>query len=146
MSVSTAITGSGNTDVSLALTGPSIVGSDGAATYGMTVRNDGPATASDLRLEFVAAAGATIDSYTTGSLDCYQTTFGPLAIECNTGTAPPGWSTSLTVSTHVPAPAGGTVTAGAHATADGGDTVPSNNDASWTSRVLASSRHRAVGH
>jgi uncharacterized repeat protein (TIGR01451 family) len=132
MSVSTAIIGSGSTDVALALTGPSVVGPDGGANYGITVRNNGPATASNVRLEFAAPAGATIDSFNAGSLDCYQTPIPP-AVECNTGTAPPGWSTSLTVNTHVTVPAGGTVTAGSHVTADGGDTVPSNNDASWTS-------------
>jgi uncharacterized repeat protein (TIGR01451 family) len=135
MSATTAIIGSGSTDVALGLTGPSIVGPDGAASYGMTVRNNGSTTASDVRLEFVAPAGGTIDSFTPGSLDCYQTTFGPAAVECNTGSAAPGWSTSLTVNTHVPVPPGGTVTAGAHVTATGGDTVPSNNDASWTSLI-----------
>jgi uncharacterized repeat protein (TIGR01451 family) len=137
MSASTAIIGSGSTDMALALTGPDGIGPDGAASYGITVRNNGPVTASNVRLEFAAPAGATIDSFNAGSLACYQMTVPSTLVECNTATAPPGWSTSLTVNTHVPAPAGGTVTAGAHVTADGGDTVPSNNHASWSMVVTS---------
>ena len=133
-SATTAIVGPVNADVSVVLTGPDVIGPDGVATYGVTAHNQGPASASNIELEFFTQTGVSIDSYTAVGLDCFQSaTIPPFGLFCNTTTAPPGWLASLTVNTHALVPASGAVTASAHIGADTGDPDRSNNDASFTS-------------
>ena len=140
------VTTSVSTDADLSVTSldsPDPVLAGRPLTYTLTVRNDGPSTARDVRLVDVLPGAVDFASVavTSGSGTCVHVTI-PIdppshQVECLLGTMTPGAGpTTVVIQTVVkPATPAGPINDSATVTASTGDSVPGNNATSATTTV-----------
>ncbi|HUA00915.1 MAG TPA: hypothetical protein VMB02_11345, partial [Candidatus Aquilonibacter sp.] len=125
---------SGNADVSVGLTGPaSSVLQNSQITYTITVRNNGPSSASNVAVTDALPSGIVVVSAVTSAGACQ----GLTTVTCTLGTMASGQSATITLV--VTSSLAGTVFNTANATTTTPDPNPSNNQASTSTTVLAAS-------
>jgi uncharacterized repeat protein (TIGR01451 family) len=115
-------------DVSITLSAPASVALANVIRYQILVRNNGPATASGVRVSVTLPLGLSFQSASLGSC-----TASLGSVQCTLGSMPSGGSATIQI--NVLALQLGTVTATASVSANEPDPAPGNNSASATTRV-----------
>jgi uncharacterized repeat protein (TIGR01451 family) len=117
-------------DLSITKTGPGLVQSGGSITYDITVRNGGPANASNVMVNDPLPAGETLVSATPSQGTCSGT------VTCNLGSISSGSSATIMIVADVRAPCGATLDNTATVSGEQPDPNPDNNSSSASALVF----------
>lgn len=117
-------------DLAITKTGPAKVTADGDVTWKLTVTNNGPSTATGVKVEDTLPGGVSLSSAQPSQGSCSG------SLVCTLGTLAKGASAQIEVVTHVPASLGGQkLTNSARVSGEEPDPNPGNNSASATTEV-----------
>lgn len=117
-------------DLAIVKTGPARVGADGDVTWSLTVTNNGPSTATGVKVVDTLPDGVELRSAQPSQGTCGG------SVSCALGTLAKGGSAQIEVTAHVPASLGGQkLTNSAKVSGEEPDPDPSNNESSATTEV-----------
>jgi uncharacterized repeat protein (TIGR01451 family) len=117
-------------DLAITKTGPARVNADGDVTWTLVATNNGPSTATGVKVDDTLPGGVTLTSSSPSQGSCSG------SLSCSLGTLTKGASAQIQVVAHVPASLQGTtLTNTAKISGDQPDPDPGNNTASATTQV-----------